>query len=137
MKKEPKSKGQIIDEIKSKQNVEKQKSLVRAIFPLLSKNKSIYDAQTALNAVSGFISFGIDKKIAEFKVSEIEIDLSKEEDSEIKKSVVKILDLIKDEDAKALSILLEKLGNSFAQFGAAEFLKNPMKKIKVEDIVAK
>jgi len=131
-----KTKSEIVSDMKSKQKVEKQKALARKVFPLLKDQKSIYDAQTVLNAVSGFIKDGLEIEQAKLRVGEVEIDLSKEKKSVIKTAVEEVLAFVRDEKAKDTANLLEKLGNAFAQFGASKFLKGKMSEITIKDIVA-
>lgn len=131
-----KTKDQLIAEMQNKSKIDHQKFMVRTLFPLLETQESIYDAQTAVNALSGFIKYEIEQKESEMKVSDLDIDLSKEKSSVIKSAVVDMLALVGPENAKDTASLLEKVGSALAQFGAAQFLKNPMTSVKITDIVA-
>ena len=130
-----KSKDQIVEEMKHKDNVAHIKDVVGKIFPLL-KVDTIYDAQTVVNALSGFIMAHTEAKLKEIKLNEVTIDLSKEDESKIKTSMLAIIDLMKDEGAKELSEILERLGKTFSQYGSHEFLKKPMSAISIDNILA-
>lgn len=131
-----KKKEELIAEIERKQRIDNDKDLVKKMFPLIANMKTIYDAQTALSALSGFIVYGIDKKMSGIKVHELSIDLSKEEASEVKTAVMNLQTLLINEDAKTASALLKRFGDTLAQYSAKEYMKSPMKKLKITDIIA-
>jgi len=85
--KSPISKEELVAQMQHKQNVEHIKQVVRDIWPYLADQDTIYDAQTVANALSGFISAHIEKKVNEIKVVDLPIDLSKEKDSKIKSAL--------------------------------------------------
>ena len=130
-----KSKTEITEDMKRTQKVAHMKEVVSKVFPLL-KVPTIYDAQTTLNAVSGFIKADLEEKLEAIKLNTVEINLSKETDSEIKTAMLAIIEEFKDEPAQELSATLERLGRAFGEFGSIKFLKNPMDDIKLEDILA-
>lgn len=132
-----KSKEEILADMQHQQKVAHIKEIARAVYPLLENVDSIYDAQTSVNALSGFIAAEIEKSVAKIKLNELEIDLSKEEDSKIKTSIVAIMDLMKDESAQELSETLERLGTTLQQFIINKHMKEPMSTIKIDDLVAK
>lgn len=131
-----KSKEQITADLEHKSKVEREKTLVKLIFPALGTQKTVYDAQTVLGALSGFIKVEIDKKSASLAVKDLPIDLSKEDDSEIKSAILTLIDMLALENAKDMSVLLERFGNILAQYSANEFMKQPINTIKIEDIIA-
>ena len=131
-----KTKEQLATEIKHLEKVNRDKMLVKMIFPLLSGQKNIYDAQTVLAALSGFIKSELDKKSAEFVVKDLKIDLSKEEDSEIKSAIISLMGLLEIEKAKDTAALLERFGNVLAQYSANEFMKGPISGVSVDSLVA-
>ena len=131
-----KTKEEISTEIKRVEKIAHMKDVVRAIYPLLENQDTIYDGQTVVNALSGFITAHIEKKVLDIKLNDIEIDLSKEEASKIKTSIENIIALMKDESAQELSETLERLGRALSQYSANTFMKKPMSEIKLEDIVA-
>lgn len=131
-----KTKDQIAAEIAHVQKVNRDKTLVKLMFPLIEGQKSVYDAQTVVNALSGFIKARLDEKAAELLIKDLNLDLSKEEDSLIKTAILNLIDMLAIEKAKDTASLLERLGNTFAQFGANEYLKQPMSVIKITDIIA-
>lgn len=130
-----KSKEELLQEIEKKRKYDNTMRLAKAIFPLLSKQKTVYDAQTALQAISGFITYDMQKKADKLRVSDLEIDLSKEESSEIKKAMIAILVEVNNEPAKETSDFMLLLSNVLGNYGTQEFLKKPMKSIKMEDII--
>lgn len=131
----PKTKEDIKSQVELNQKVEHIKDVVRTIFPLLKGVDTIYEAQTVVNALSGFISAHLETKLGEIKLNDITIDLSKEEDSKIKSSLLSIVESMKDEPAKDLSQMLERLGRALSEFGANKFLSQPMTEISITDIV--
>ena len=134
--KKNKSKKELISEIEYKQQVERDKTLVKMIWPHLDNQASVYDAQTVVNALSGYIKASMAQKEEALKLSDLGIDLSDNPDSDIKKSMLELIGMLAPENAKTTSILLERLGNALAQFGAAEFLKGKMEKVTLSDILA-
>lgn len=131
-----KTKQEITEEMRRKAKINREIALCKMIWPLLEVQDSIYDAQTVLNAASGYVSFETQKRMDEIKVSELKIDLSKEPESKIKDSVLSIIGLIDGESAKDSSSLLERFGKTLSQYGAAQYLKNPMKSISMKDIIS-
>jgi predicted hydrocarbon binding protein len=131
-----KSKEEIVEDIKRTEKVKQIKETVRKVYPLLEPLDTIYDAQTVCAALAGLIKADVEEKLEKFKLSDVEIDLSKEKDSKIKVQMIALLDLLKDEPAQDLSQVLERLGRAFSDFGSTKFLKNPMSELKIEDILA-
>lgn len=113
------------------------KEILRAIFPKLQDVESIYDAQTVVNALSGFIAAHVQQKMNEIKLSDIEIDLSKEKPSKITAAILEIKDMFGDESAKEFSESMERFGKALQQYSAQTFMKQPMTTISVDDIVSK
>lgn len=136
IKRVPKDKEAIVSTFLQQEKIAHIKEVVRNIYPLLEKVDSIYDAQTSVNALSGFISAHIENQAAKIKLNELPIDLSKEEDSKIKEAILAIMELCKNEPAKELSSILERLGKTMGDYGAHEFLKNPMEQLSVDKILA-
>ncbi len=131
------SKDQILQEQKFQQKVQHLKEIVRKLFPELEAVDTIYDAQTVVNALAGFIDAHIETKVQEIKLSDITIDLSKEEDSKIKTAILNIIDMFPGESAQELSENLERLGQTFSKYAADKFLKQSMSTLTVDDIVKK
>ena len=132
-----KSKAEIVTEMQQRQKVEHEKDLAKIIWPLIAVDGlTIYDAQTALAAAAGFISFEVQKKTEEYKVSDIVVDLSKEKDSEVKTAVVNILALLKDEKADTSAKLLERFSKTLGMYSANVYMKNKMDVLNLKDIVA-
>lgn len=132
-----KSKEEIVSDIKQIEKVKHIKEVVRSIFPLMEQVDTVYDAQTVVNALSGFISAHIENKVAEIKLSDLPIDLSKEEDSKIKTAISGILELMKDESAQELTETLERLGTTLQQYIVHTHMGAPMSTITIDNIVSK
>lgn len=135
-KRKPASKEALEMQIRATQANEHIKEVCAEVFPHLEGLDTIYDAQTAVNALSGFIAAHVEEKLNGIKMEEIKIDLSKEEDGKIKDAVLKLAELFKDEKAKSLSSILDRMGQAFSRLGAEKFLKQPMSDIKLGDIIA-
>lgn len=131
------SKEQLVQQMKFQDEVRHLKEIVVTLFPKLEGLDTIYDAQTTVNALSGFITAHIEKKVVDIKMRDLEIDLSKEEDSKIKTAILEIIALFPDESAQYLSESLERLGVKLPQFAADKFLKQPMSACTIEDFVSK
>ena len=140
LKKEIKRVNKSKDEIKSdflrQEKVAHMKDVVKFVYPILEGMDTIYDAQTVTNALSGFIMAHIEAKTMDFKVSDLPIDLSGEENNKTKKAIVDLIELLKDEPAKELSSILERLGKTLGDYSAHEFLKNPMSELPISKILA-
>jgi len=130
-----KTKDQIAEDIKRTQKVAHLKEVVKIVFPLLT-TETIYDAQTALNALVGFVKADLQEKQDAVKMSEVVIDLSKEKESSITKAMEVIKEALKDEPADEVSQTLERLSRAFGEFGSMKFLKNPMSELKLEELLA-
>jgi hypothetical protein len=131
-----KSKEEIVSDFAKVEKIAHIKEVVRKVFPLLENMKTIYDGQTTVNALAGFIDAHVEKKVGGIKLSEINVDLSHEEDSEIKTAILEIIAMFPDESAQELSETLERLGRTLSQFAADKFLKEPMSTIKISDILS-
>ena len=136
MKRINKKKEEIVDEIKRKEKVQHEIAMVKDMFPIVENMATIYDAQTVLSAVSGFIQGELAKKTVEFKVGDLTIDLSLEKDSDIKTNMTTLLGLIENEKAEDIADLLERFSNILTKVAADKFHKQPMSELKIEDIVA-
>lgn len=135
--KKKQAKEELLAQVKQQQKVEHEKGLAKLIWPFIAvEGLTIYDAQTALAAASGFVAFEVQRKTDEFKVSDLTIDLSKEGDSAVKQAVVKILDLLKDEKADLSAKLLERFSKTLGMYSANQYMKNKMEVLKLEDIIA-
>ena len=138
MSKEPrknKSKEQIAAQLKQQEKIKRDKILVKLLFPFLVDMKSIYDAQTALMALSGYMKAELSNRTAELKVSDLKLDLSKEEVTDVKDVMIKMMGKLEIENAEDMADLLERFSNILSQIGADKFLKGPMGSLKIEDIV--
>lgn len=131
-----KSKPEILSEMAQRAKVEKFKDMGRRIFPLL-KTETIYDGQTVLDAVSGYIKFELAVKEQSLKLNDLLVDFSKEPEGEILEAMKAIKVELQQESAKDVADFLELMGRTFSSYASSEFLKKPMSDLKVEDIISK
>lgn len=131
-----KTKQIITEEIRRQDDLKREIALCKLIWPIIATQESIYDAQTILNATSGFINFGFQKEMDKVKVRDLKIDLAKEPESEIKEAMISLLALLEPEKSKETASLLERFGKTLAQYGSAQYLKNSMSVLKMKDIIA-
>lgn len=130
-----KSKEQIVADIKQLEKIKHIKQIVRNVYPML-KVDTIYDAQTVLNALQGFIKVDLEEKLGAIKLKDLNLDFGKEKDSKIKDCMVAIALAMSDEPADEFSQTIERLSRAFSDFGAQKFLKNDMSALKLEEILA-
>jgi hypothetical protein len=131
-----KTKDEIAEDIRHTQYVEKQKRLARLIFPVIEDMETVYDAQTVLNAVAGFIKYDLVVKEEAFKVHQVAFDTSKIDDGEVKTRILKLIDLLQVEGAKDVADLLEFMGSKLPQHLAHSHIKGPMSQIKSDEFIA-
>lgn len=135
-KRKNKSKEDITKEMEYEKKVSHIKDIVKQIYPTLETVDSIYDAQTVVNALSGFILAHLENKLQQFKMSDIIIDLSMEDDSAIKTAVLALAEMLADEPAKETSETLERLGKTLQTYSSHMFMKQPMSVVSLNDIVS-
>ena len=131
-----KTKEELAKELQKRKHIEEQRKLAHAVFPTVGKLKSVYDAQTAFNSVAGFTKQELNRKTAEIKMSDLEIDLSKEQDSDIKNVIEKMLFITKDENANDVIELLELMGNQLPVFLAGKAMKGKMSQVTAKEFIA-
>jgi hypothetical protein len=131
-----KTKVEIADEMIKNAKVLKEKELGKKIFACITNQKTIYDAQTVVQAVAGYISLDLMRKEKVLKVSDMVIDISKEKDETIVTAFNAILEAVKDESAKDISLFLEKFGGALSQYSSVEYMKRPMTDITIEQFIA-
>lgn len=119
-----------------KADIERQKSLIRAIWPDITKDLTIYDAQTVVNALGGFIKFELERKQDEIKVADLAIDVANEKDEKLRTAMEAVLKVFNDQKAFDGAQLLERLGKTLGMYSAHMYMKGNMDTLKVEDIVA-
>ena len=135
MTRKNKSKEEIMTDIKQREKVAHIKEVVKKVYPLLAVD-TIYDAQTVLNAIQGFIKVDLEERLDAIKLSDLKLDFSKESDSKIKTAMEVIVKELADEPADEFSQTIERLARAFSDFGAQKFLKNDMSSLKIEEILA-
>ncbi len=135
-KRHNKTKEEIATQLVSTAKVERMKVLARLIWPFIQDQKSIYDAQTALNAAAGYIKQELNAKATQIIVKELPIDLKDEKASLIKTAVENLIGLLQTEKADDAAALLERMGNSLGQFAAAKYMKEPMSAVSMDEFIA-
>lgn len=130
------NKEQVAQQVEREQLIARQKTLARQIFPAVEALETIYDGQTAFNAASGFIKLGITKREEALKVSDLEIDLSKEQDGPMKHAVQSIIELVHGESALDAMKLIELMGSKLPEFIWAKHMKEPMNTILANEYIA-
>ncbi len=128
-----KSKQQIVDEMERKAKILRQKEMVRRIFPLL-KVDTIYEAQTAIFAVQGYLKEDLEKKMKIFKINDIALDFKGEPDTEITKVMHTIKSELQNDSAVEVMDMLEIFGNFFPDIGAEKYLAKKISELTIEDL---
>lgn len=132
-----KTKEQVKAEMLVKQDVEQEHKLALMIFPYLKKMDTLYDAQTLLHGISGYVHHELEKKMNGVKVSELPVDLSQEKEGVFRDAFKDLLVLLQDEDADHTVKFMKRFGDMLGYFGSKEYLKNPMSMINEEDLIKK
>jgi hypothetical protein len=131
----PKSKDQVKAEMLLKQDVAQEKKLAQMIFPYLQKMDTVYDAQTLLHGISGYIHHQLENKMNEFKVNDLPVDVSQEKEGVFRDMFEQLLILLKDEKADHTIKFMKRYGDMLGYYASKEYLKNPMSIIKEEDLI--
>lgn len=130
-----KTKNEIAQEMAYTEKLKRFKSMATRIFPLLVTD-TIYDAQTALDAVSGFIKEDIAIRESAWKVNDLPIDFSSQPEGKITNTMNAIKVELQQENALEVSEFLELFSRTFTSFGSKQFLAKPMSEISMDDIIA-
>ena len=130
-----KTKEENIEHIKAVEKAHKEKEITKRIFPLLQDCKTIYDAQTTLGAVAGFLQEGVQEELHKIIANQVTLDTSKVESETIKKAMEDIFKEIENEPAYVTSQILNKISSIFTAHGADKFLQNPMSSLPIEEII--
>ncbi len=129
------SKEDIKAEIARTNKVKHERELALKIWEHIKGMKSIYDAQTALQAVSGFVTFEYARKTQNVLCGDLTVDLKREKDKEMKKIMEAILVIIKGENAKDTAGFLERYGKMLAMYSSMEYMKKPMSELNRDKII--
>lgn len=130
-----KTKPEILNEMAQRAKIEKFKDMGKRLFPLLTTD-TIYDAQTAIEAVSGYIKFELSVKEANFKINDLPLDFKDQPEGSITDVMNAIKVELQQENAKDAAEFLELFGRTFSSYAVKKYLENPMSEVKVEDIIA-
>lgn len=136
LKRTNKSKEDLQLELKKKAKLEANKILARKVFPFVENLKTVYDAETVLGAISGYLALGLLQSEQKLVVSDLKIEMPAEKDKEINDALVAIMGLIQNEPAKEAERLIAMMGENMKGFLAQQALKGPMSQIKLEDYIA-
>lgn len=132
-----KTKEDISAQMAHTQKIERQKVLARLVFPFIQDQKTIYNAQTVVNAAAGYIKQELALKASNIIVKELTIDISRDKgDKVLKDAVINLVNLMQTEKADDAVALLERFGNGLGEFSASKYMENSMDIIKLEDFVA-
>jgi len=130
------SKEEIEAQIRADLKLSKQKDLARKIFPSIAHMDTVYDAQTVLNALAGFIKFGLQKKESEFTVRDMAIDFTKEKASTIKDAVIELLAVVEHENARDAADMLEMMASRLPGYIATVHMADKMDTITIDKFIA-
>lgn len=122
--------------LNQKQKIERQKTVAKLIFPFIANLPTVYDAQTAVYAIAGYIELEMIKKEQGLKISDLLLDLSREKEGEITTAMRLILGQLEIENAKESMDLLKTFGDKLPQFLSNRHLTDPMSTITSEDFIA-
>lgn len=116
--------------------VERTKTLARLIFPIVENLKDIYEAETVFNAVSGHIKYGLQMKENQIKVQDLEFDLEKGNESDIKHAVKTMIEALGDVPANEGAEITNLMGSKISPFLAGKHIHDPMSEITAKEFIA-
>lgn len=132
-----KSKEEIAAQMVQTQKIERMKVLAKLIYPFIEDQKSIFDAQTVLNAAAGYIEHEHNLKSSNIIVKELPIDLSKDGGpKELVDATQNVINLLQTEKADDSVALLKRFAQGLTQFSSQKYMEQPMSTIKIDDLVA-
>lgn len=132
-----KTKEEIAYDMKVQQVAKEKIALVRRIYPLVKDQKSIYDIQTALYGLAGYIKAELQKREREILLSDLNLDFSNEpKDNEITKAILAVYADLSGEKAWMLEKLLSEFGDSLQKYGAHKYMQQTPDAITESEIIA-
>lgn len=132
-----KNKDQIKAEILLKQELNVEENIARLIFPILKKQKTIYDAQTLLHGVGGYIFHELENRTNKIIVSDLPVDLSQEKEGAIRDGFAEILEITKDEKAEVMAKFMKRYGDMLGYYGSKKFLEQDVSVLNESDLIRK
>jgi hypothetical protein len=135
MQRQNKSKEELLKEAEYRAIVTKKKELVKEIFPLLQKQKTLYDAQTVMGALAGFISQELKNKNDALILEDLNVDFKGLKEGPIRETVLAIYLSMNTEKAQMLSDLLNEMAEAFNKLGVHRFLNKEITEIKLDDLI--
>jgi len=94
----------------------------------------MYDMQTALLAVSGYIKEDIERKVQIFNVNDMLLNFKGEPDTKITKVMNAIKTELQMENAVEVMDTLETFGNFIPNIGVEAYLKKDAKDLTLKDL---
>lgn len=131
-----KDKETLTKELIMKQQINKEEALAHQIFPLLLKQKTIYDAQTLLHGLSGYILHELEIRNDNTMIKDLPIDLSQEKD-EFKDAFKAIVEMMKDNQAEPMAAFLKRFGDTLGYYGAKKYLENDTSMLIEEELIVR
>lgn len=116
--------------------IKRTKVLARMVFPAVEQLKTVYDAETVFNACSGHIKYGLQLTENKVKVKDLEFDLEKGGESDIKHAVKTIIAILEDVPAREAYELLEQMGGKLQPFLASKHINDPMNTVTSKEFIA-
>ncbi len=132
----PKSKAQLVNEVKDNQRVNKQKQLLRAIFTKTNKDITIEDFTNHVNVFAGLILEAQKKLTNEMTIASLKVDL-KVKDAPHPELIAQLHELFKNEKApEEVSALLAKFVDHIKyQIKEVAFIERKVSDIGVEEML--
>lgn len=131
-----KEKDQIKAEMLLKQEIAVEEKISRLVFPILQRQNTIYEAQTILHGLAGYIHHAIENATNKLTVSDLSVDVSKEKE-EIGKAINEIYDIVKDQKADLMAKFLKRYGDMLGYYGAQQYLKQPASDLDEDELIVK
>jgi hypothetical protein len=137
LKRTPKSKSDLVGEVRQNQKVARQKDTIRAILSNpIAKDMSISDFGNHMNVLAGVILQAQKAHTNEMLVSALDIDL-KFKDAPHPEFIQQVYELVKDEkDPEGVSALLVKLIDHVNyQIKEVAFIERKISEVGVEELI--
>lgn len=130
------SKSEIEASIKTGLAVEKSKTLARKIFPAIANMDTVYDGQTVLNALAGYIENEIQKRSFALTVEDLGLNFDMEKESPIKDAVIELLASVNMERAIEAADMMKLMSSKLPGYLAGVHMKDKMETITIDQFIA-
>lgn len=131
-----KTKEEIAYDMKVQQVAKEKVALVKRIYPHLKNQKSIYDAQTVLYGLAGYIKAELQKRERQPLIKDLALDFSKEKEGIMTDMLLALHNDFSEEKAWSFAALLNEFGDSLQKYGAHKYMQQGMDAITEEEIIA-